>query len=61
MVKYLDVKTGEILGEYPPSKEKTIFVVIEREAHEYLEQFKKEQKEYLEQKEINSEQNIDTA
>lgn len=35
MIKYLDVKTGEILGEYPPSKEETIFVVIEREAYSY--------------------------
>lgn len=42
MIKYIDVKTGEVLGEYPPSKDKPIFVVIEREAYEYLEQVKKE-------------------
>lgn len=45
MIKYVDVKTGEVLGEYPPSKDKPIYVVIEREAYEYLEQVKREQEE----------------
>ncbi len=45
MIKYIDSKTGKVLGEYPPSNGKSVFVFVERDVYEYLEQIKREQKE----------------
>lgn len=41
MIKYVDHNTGELIGTYPKSKDKNIYVVVTREAYEYLEQMAK--------------------
>lgn len=40
-IKYVDHNTGELIGTYPKSKDKNIYVVVTREAYEYLEQLAK--------------------
>ena len=40
MIRYVNSETGELIGTYPPSRDKNISLVVTPEAYEYLVRLK---------------------
>lgn len=40
MIRYVNSETGELLGTYPPSRGKNIYLVVTPEAYKYLVRLK---------------------
>lgn len=40
MIRYVNSETGELLGTYPPNRDRNIYLVVTPEAYEYLVRLK---------------------